>query len=392
MLTDRGWTATGAAVALGILWYLLGEIELLGAAVVLGVAVLAAVGITRTLRPSFSLTRRLSPTLVHEGDYATVSCVITNRRRIPLSDVTLHDQVGELGTAEFEAGSIGGDSSLQARYQILCRPRGVYEVGPARIRVSDPAGLAVFETRTGSIDRLIVYPEVEDLSGFPLTRGRDPAMQASRPEFSQRGGEDFFTLREYVQGDDLRYVHWPSSAKRDELMIRQLETPWQSRALIMFDVRDHAYESDACFEKAVRGAASVVRHLGRSGFDADLWAGGTTPINVSRYATAMEQLALVQPVSRIDIRAVAAKLRQSGRGGALILVTGLPDRDLEEVHRLMSRDYRSVMLLSATETSSPAEIAFQRAGALTLTISPTESWAKAWRRTTERTWLGLSAG
>ena len=65
-------------------------------------------------------------------------------------------------------------------------------------------------------------------------------MCASRPEFSRRGGEDFYTLRSYQEGDDLRRVHWASSAKLDELMIRQMETPWQSRALVFFDVRRRA--------------------------------------------------------------------------------------------------------------------------------------------------------
>ncbi len=60
-------------------------------------------------------------------------------------------------------------------------------------------------------------------------------MATARTRFSQTGGEDFFTLRDYEDGDDLRKVHWPSSAKRDRLMIRQLEMPWQSRALIVLD-------------------------------------------------------------------------------------------------------------------------------------------------------------
>lgn len=392
MLTDRGWAALGVGTALGVLWVLLGEVELFAAAVVVAVVILAALLLTRFSQPDVSIVRRLSPNLVHEGDRAAVDVVITNRSRRRLTNASFADEVGALGRAVFEAGAIASGQAADAEYQILCRPRGVYPVGPVTATVTDPLRLARTSASVDAIDRLIVYPEVEDLIGFPMTRGRDPAMQASRPEFSRRGGEDFYTLREYVQGDDLRRVHWPSSAKRDELMIRQLETPWQSRALLILDVRMQAYESHECFEKAVRGAASMVRHLAREGFDADVWAGGTNATPVTQYSTVMETLAIVDREERLDIRAVGARLKAVGRGGALILVTGVPDSDLLEVQRLMSREYRTTVVLSATETSSSGEIAFQRAGAVTINVTPTGSWAEAWTKATQKTWSSVSSG
>lgn len=391
MLTDRGWAASGVGAALIVLWVALGEIELLGAGVIILAAVLIALLVVAWSKPSVGLTRRLYPSLVHEGDRATVEAVVTNKGRRNLTNATLEDSVGDLGTALFQVGSLAPGERGDANYQIVCKPRGVYAVGPLTVGVTDAAGLARSTSQVDSIDRLIVYPEVEDLLGFPLTRGRDPSFQASKPEFAQRGGEDFYTLREYVLGDDLRRVHWPSSAKRDELMIRQLETPWQSRALVILDIRDHSYESAAGFEKAVKGAASVVRHLSVLGFDADLWAGGSSSTSINQYAAAMEQLAVVERERRIDLRAVAARLRTVGSGGALVLVSGTADHDLLEVHRLLSREYRSTILLGVSE-SDGFELPFQRAGAVTVTVKPDESWATAWRRTMDRTWLGASAG
>lgn len=392
MLTERGWAGLGVAAALIVLWIMLGEIELLAAAVIVSVALVAAVALTRVSRPDVGVVRRLSPSLVHEGDRAAVDAVISNHGKRPLTNVAFVDEVGELGQAIFEAGSVPPGTSGDAEYQILCRPRGVYPVGPVTATVTDPLRLASASTVIPAVDRLIVYPEVEDLVGFPMTRGRDPAMQASRPEFSRRGGEDFYTLREYVYGDDLRRVHWPSSAKRDELMIRQLETPWQSRALVILDLRWNAYESEECFEKAVRGAASMVRHLATEGFDADLWAGGVTSTPISAYSAVMEKLAVVEREGRLDIRAVASRLKSVGRGGALVLVTGVPDSDLLEVQRLMSREYRTTVVLSASETSSSGEIAFQRAGAVTVNVTPSESWAKAWAKVVGKTWSNASSG
>lgn len=392
MLTDRGWAGIGIVAALFVLWVMLGEIELLAAAVVLAVAVVAALVIVRLSRPDVGVVRRLIPNLVHEGDRAAVDATIANHGKRPLTNVTFVDEVGSLGRAVFEAGVIRPGTSGDAEYQILCRPRGVYPVGPVTATVTDPLRLARASSVIPTVDRLIVYPEVEDLHGFPMTRGRDPAMHASRPEFSRRGGEDFYTLREYVFGDDLRRVHWPSSAKRDELMIRQLETPWQSRALVILDLRWNAYESEDCFEKAVRGAASIVRHLAREGFDADVWAGGTTATPISHYSAVMEKLAVVEREGRLDIRAVGARLKTVGRGGALVLVTGVPDSNLLEVHRLLAREYRTTVVMSVTETASSGEIAFQRAGATTVNVSPTESWATAWTKVMGRTWSSVSSG
>jgi uncharacterized protein (DUF58 family) len=392
MLTDRGWAALGVAAALVVLWISLGEIELLAAGVVIAVALVAAVAITHLSKPTVSVVRRLSPGLVHEGDRAAVDSVITNRGRRTLTNVSFVDEVGALGRAVFEAGTIRPHATGDAEYQILCRPRGVYPVGPVTATVTDPLRLSRSSTVIPAVDRLIVYPEVEDLTGFPTTRGRDPAMQASRPEFSQRGGEDFYTLREYVFGDDLRRVHWPSSAKKDDLMIRQLETPWQSRALVILDLRWRAYESEDCFEKAVRGAASMVRHLVREGFDADLWAGGVASTPITQYSAVMERLAVVEREGRLDIRAVAARLKSVGRGGALVLVTGIPDSDLLEVQRLMSREYRTTVVLSASETASSGEIAFQRLGAVTVNVKPSESWAVAWTKAIGKTWSSVSSG
>lgn len=216
-------------------------------------------------------------------------------------------------------------------------------------------------------------------------------MAASRPEHAQRGGEDFYTLREYQRGDDLRRVHWPSSAKTDQLMIRQLETPWQSRALVLLDVRPSVYESDEAFETAVSGAASVVTHLLRSGFEADLWSGDPNAIDATRYAAAMESLALVQPNASVDLEAVALRMRQKGGGGALVIVTGTADRSLVAVQQLLARDYPTTMLLGAASTTAQAIAGFHRLGVTTVTVPPGASWAEHWVLSIGEAWDAVSA-
>lgn len=386
MLTVRGWALLGAGLAIVLLWYLLGDPELLLTGVFLSFVSLTAVLYVRYHRPAVAIGRRLGSTTVHNGDTTSVTLLLNNRGDRPVRNVTVADEVQGLGLASFEIASLMAGESASATYRVTCRPRGIYEVGPVTAATMDPLGLAEIPTKPGPVDRIVVYPTVEELSGFPMTRGQDPAISASRPEHSQRGGEDFYTLREYQRGDDLRRIHWPSSAKTEKLMIRQLETPWQSRALVLLDVRPSAYESSDAFETAVSGAASVITHLVRSGFDADLWAGDPNIIDASRYSAAMERLALVEPNPLIEIGAVASRIRQTGGGGALVLVTGLADRPLLGVQQLLSSDYRTTVLMGAATTTPQTLIGFHRLGVTTITIEPGEEWANSWSRAMRAAW------
>lgn len=394
MLTDRGWAALGAGLALFVLWIALGEPELLSIGLLLAVATTAAFAFVRHSNPSVSVTRRLSPNLVHEGEQTVVEASLTNVGSRQAWNLTAEDEVAGLGSARFAAARLAPEETATATYQILCKPRGIYDVGPLRVSVTDPLRLAESSQLVGQTDRLIVYPSVEQLSGLPVLRGLDPSMYASQPEFSHRGGEDFYTLREYQTGDDLRRVHWPSTAKRDELMIRQLETPWQSQALVFFDPRGSSYDSTEAFEKAVSGTASVVRHLLSSGFDADLWTGGAliSSAEPGSYAKSMEALAGVQPTDGVDVRAAALRLQKGGRGGALVLITGNPDSELLAVGQLLTRNFASTVLMSVAQQVSTTVSRFQAGGTLTMAIKPDGSWANAWLNATGTPWPTVSAG
>ncbi len=390
MPTIRGWALLGAGLALAILWYVFGDPELLLAGIFFLLASLVGLIYVRTHRPNLGVGRRLGSTVVHNGDTTTVTLVLENRGRRRVRRLVVQDEVEQLGLATFELAALASGETATATYRVTCRPRGVYWVGPARASSSDPLGLAELQSPGGAMDRIVVYPSVEDLSGFPLVRGQDQAMNASKPEHSQRGGEDFYTLREYQRGDDLRRVHWPYSAKTDQLMIRQLETPWQSRALVLLDVRPSSYESADAFETAVSGAASVITHLVSSGFDADLWAGDADTIDATRYSTVMERLAVVEPDSAIDISSVAARLRAKGGGGALILITGVADRALLGVQQLLSSDYRTTVLMGATSSTAQTLIGFHRLGVTTVSVEPGEEWAKSWLTAMRNSWDAVS--
>lgn len=393
MPTGRGWAALGASAALLLLWIGYGERELLAAALFLTGGTVTGMVFVRKAAPRVSVGRKLAPAQVHEGDRAVVEITVGARK--PVRNLVIEDEVVGLGSARFAAGKVQPGAPLTARYEILCRPRGIYQVGPAQAMVNDPLGLAEARATMGGVTRLIVYPAVEELEGFPVVHGQDPSVQTAKPTFSHHGGEDFFTLREYQVGDDLRRVHWPTSAKRDALMIKQLEIPWQSRALVLFDHRTRAYRNGESFEQAVRGAASAVRHLFRGGFYPDLWTLESAPTarGRDRYRSAMERLATIQPVGDVDLQRTVARMRKRGAGGgALVLVTGNPDEADLGAFRMLSRDFARSLVLAVGDPDPAVVAGFQRGGAVTVLIGPAERWAPAWEEAMERSWSTVTAG
>jgi uncharacterized protein (DUF58 family) len=393
MPTSRGWAALGVATALLVLWVGFGELELMTTAVFLVVSVVVGMLFVRFVTPRVEVSRRIYPVQVHEGDEVVVEVDVVATKRI--RNLSLEDTVHGLGVARFAAARTNPGQPLIARYEVLCRTRGVFQVGPAEVSVSDPFSLTERRNSTGSVDRLTVYPRVERLTGFPAVRGIDPAMQSTRPTYAPHGGEDFFTLREYQTGDDLRKVHWPSSAKRDELMIKQLEIPWQARALVLLDTRAERYPIDEAFEQAVRGAASAVTHLYQGGFSPELWATERAPglRSGNRYQQAMEMLATVGPSPHLDLRNTVSRLRRQGvGGGALVIVTGLPDDGVLAAYRVLAKDFTRTIVMAVADRTMESGTMFQRAGAVTVMVGPDAHWAPAWRTAMELSWATASAG
>ncbi len=394
MPTFRGWAATGAAFALVVLWAAFGEDLLLALAIFLITSVVGGTAYVRLSGPKLALRRTINPEQLHDGERALVDLSLTSRRKV--FRVRVEDRVHGLGSATFVADRVAAGDAMAGRYEVLCRPRGVYKVGPSRVSVTDPIGFAEATSAAGIVDRLVVYPKVEDLVGVPTGRGQDQTINTSRASLWHTGGEDFFTLREYHQGDDLRKVHWPSSARHDELMIKQLEMPWQSRAFIVLDPRIEPHRSAESFEQAVKGAASVLRHMFRSGYTPTMWAGtgnGTVVSNAEAYRSAMEELAIIAPRRALDLRHLVSRLRRSGMaGGVLVMVTGEADEADVAAFQLLSRDFYRTVVLSVGRGDNEDILGFARAGALVVTTSPDGAWAEAWRNAMEYGWSTASAG
>ena len=107
---------------------------------------------------------------------------------------------------------------------------------------------------------LLVTPQVHRAARRPARRADRAGSGENRPRAIASAGEDDATVREYRDGDDLRRVHWRSTARRGELMVRREEQPWQSRCALLLDTRTISHHGDgpsSSLEWAVSAAASV---------------------------------------------------------------------------------------------------------------------------------------
>ncbi|WP_162562562.1 DUF58 domain-containing protein [Salinigranum rubrum] len=108
------------------------------------------------------------------------------------------------------------------------RRRGLHTVGPVSLVARDVLGLATRRFSLSETDDLLVYPRVHDLSNRAkrdLLALHDTAESNDRDEFDR--------LREYVRGDSLRDVHWKTSAKRDDLIVKEFSAENRSRTVVL---------------------------------------------------------------------------------------------------------------------------------------------------------------
>jgi uncharacterized protein (DUF58 family) len=355
----------GGAVALAFAGRLLGIQELYVLAAAAFVLVGAAFWTVRSSPVRLAATRELHPAKVHAGSDSRVELAVVNRatRRTPV--LLVRDPFdGGRRQARFLLAPLVPGEVARAAYRLPTNQRGVFSLGPLQVARSDAFGLVTVTSTVASATELTVYPHVDVIAPLPHTVGHDPYAGADHPNALGQMGEDFYALRPYEVGDDLRRVHWPSTARTDDLMIRQDEMPWQGRVTVVLDTRRRAHTPES-LELAVSAAASIlsaswrrrslVRLVTSDGFDSG-WAAGA-----AHAEAVMEHLAALQS-SKLDRMAdVLAGLRRSGNGGAIAMVTaGAPSDDLDATARLRTR-FGSVHLVVFEPSSWDPQLAGRRA-------------------------------
>jgi uncharacterized protein (DUF58 family) len=331
VLTDRG---KGLVVTAGVLWLasrLLGVPGLAMAAV--AALALVALGVGATMVASARLTARRSvqPSRLFHDAEGRVELRVTNAGRFPTATLQVEDRVpGALADgARFVLSPLGAGRSVTLRYRVHGRLRGRYDVGPVEVRIRDPFGVAARRHTFATTDRLTVYPPVWRLpAGLPLG-GRAGSTGDGTPR-PLRSGDELATIREYVRGDDLRKVHWASTAHRGKLMVRQDESPQNPRATVVLDVQLHVHKGSgpsSSLEAAVSAAASAVYHVAERGYGSSLLTRPTAGPSKGRpWQATLEELAGIAPDAGADLAGVWQQLSTgTADTSVLIAVVTVPD-------------------------------------------------------------------
>jgi uncharacterized protein (DUF58 family) len=288
--------AGGVALTAGFLFGL-PELVIFGLALLTLVAIASALTVLTALR--LEVVRTLQPDKVHAGQASRVEVSVRNRGRRRTPVLRLRDGVSGTAGAEMLVAPLEPAGRVRATYRLPTRSRGIVTVGPLDVELGDPFGLTEVAVTAAAPSTLVVYPAVDDISAASRSDGVDP--HGWRTPGLQTGGDEFHSLRPYVIGDDLRRVHWPSTARRDELTVRQHERHQQGRTTVLLDTR-RAVHSDETFERGVSAAASLllaatvrgdeVRLVTTDGTDSGYGAGhgALDPL--------LEYLASVAPVER----------------------------------------------------------------------------------------------
>lgn len=344
MLTDRGrWV-----LAVGGLTYLaawaFGSEPLYPVAVGLVLAVAAAAIWVRIVRRPMTLRRGLGRWEHVDGDDVPVSVELEVDGRLPATTLLLHERIARLGdrvtVLERRHGRLAG------RYTLRRVPRGRYPIESAHVVIEDPFGLERVDVELPRRESLLVYPRLVDVGQlFSDIGNRSPG--GRRLLLRRPTGFELHSVREHQEGESLRRVHWPQTARRGYLMVKELEDAPRDETAVLLDADGSVVVGsppDSNFELAVRAAGSILRTHAKRGRRSSLVVNAATPIyrRIHSYEgdwhLALEILASVEPDGRIP----AAHLLSDESGPAtrameLTVVTSIVSPKL--VERLCQRAF-----------------------------------------------------
>jgi len=324
-LTTRGrsfMAAGGAAMVCGLA---IPEPDLVRVGALLVVLPAVSSLTARRARYRLSCVRRLDPPRVPAGQSATVTARVENVSRLRTGVLLAEDITPyTLGSRpRFVLDEIEPGGHRELSYQLRSDIRGKFTIGPLRVRVADAFGLVEISRSFSATSTLVVTPKI-----YPLPRASAPSSWLGEGDGGMRTisaiGEDDAAPRQYQDGDSLHRVHWRSTARYGQLMVRREEHQWRNSASVFLDTRRSAHAGSgpaSTFEFAVSAVASIGAHLAGEGFRARLItdAGEIAPRGTFQDSL-LDMLAVITTSHALTFRTGTSSL--ASVGGQLIAVVG----------------------------------------------------------------------
>ncbi|MEU6081990.1 DUF58 domain-containing protein [Streptomyces sp. NPDC047108] len=405
-LTTRGRSFLAAGIAAAVCAYVLGQSDLLRVGLLLAALPLVCVAVLLRTRYLVSGSRRLSPARVPAAAESRVHLRVDNVSRMPTGLLMLQDRVPYvLGPRpRFVLDRVEPGGQREVSYRVRSDLRGRYPLGPLQLRLTDPFGMCELNRAFSSYDTLTVVPRTEPLPAIRLS-GEASGYGDGRQRSLALAGDDDVIPRGYRHGDDMRRIHWRSTARYGELMVRREEQPQRTGCTVLLDTRRCAHRGsgpDSAFEWAVAGAASVGVHLLERGFSVRLLtdtgasvpgsdAGGFGGDSSDVAGLLLDTLAVIDHSEEPGLSSAYDVLR-SGREGLLVaFLGGLDEEETAVVSRMRQRTGAAVAFVldgpgwTRDGQAEPDEAYAERLGQLreagwtVVPVAPGDTLPRLWR-------------
>jgi uncharacterized protein (DUF58 family) len=374
-VTDRGRIVVGLGGATYLAAWAFGSKPLYPVATGLLLTVVLAWGWVRLANRPVRLRRVLREGDRFEGDDVHVWIEAYSESSVPPPSLVLVERIGKLGERRTPLHPDG--YRLWAGYALQAVPRGRYAFDATELVIEDPFGLQRVTVPVGEAGALVVYPRLVDLERlFSETGAR--SHEGRRMLLRRPSGFDFHGVREYEEGESLRRVHWRSTARRGQLMVKELEDAPRDETAVLLDADAAAVAGvppDSSFDVQVRAAGSVLQAHARRGRRAVLVVGSVLRES-QRVASAdgdwrgaLDLLAGLEPSASGSVTPLLAEDAPAGRSLELTVVTARLDSRLVDrlVHLAVARRRVSVVYVDAASFGGaprpePALLRLQAAG------------------------------
>lgn len=378
-MTRLGWGATGTGVTLAGL----GVAARWSPLVVMGIALLVVVAgclAYAAAAPPVAIERAVEPARVEKGQPAIAVIRAKNLSWRPIAGLVIEQRLGEVVYRAELPKLQRGEPGLRT-YRLPTSHRGTYTVGQVELPRADPFGLCRRVKALGEPQVISVHPRC--LALRPLRSGTSRNLEGPSSDMSPQGTVTFHRLREYVVGDDLRTVHWPSTARVGKLVVRHYVDTAQPYTVLLLDLSPEVYSPET-FEEAMDVAGSVVTSMSAGNAPVEIRT-STAGRNASRGhqdpAALVDYLTDLQPSVAGSLRAQLLALRRDRGGSALVVVTGVLGLDDLPAVAGLSRRFDNVIVASLVPRPVPAPI---YPGVHVLVAPTANEMARAWDNLAEK--------
>lgn len=337
----RGWmivfTALGGALATGYVW-------------------------ARSLADGLELTREMRFGWAQVGDRVEERFTLINGNPLPALWVEVSDCSTMPGYDIDRVATMGGQDATRWRTRGICRHRGVFTLGPTRLLTADPLGVFRVELRYATSMPFVVVPPIVSLPSIEVASGGRAGAGRPRPNAPERTVSTA-TVREYLPGDSPRWIHWRTSARRDDLYVRLFEGVPAGDWWIVVDLNRAVQVGeglDATDEHGIVLAASLADRGLQRGRQVGLVAQGEELIwlpprrGEARRWEILRALAVIRRGDRDLARILARAGASLGRYASLIVITPDPTSGwVESLVPLMRQDIVPTVLLLDRATFQP---------------------------------------